>query len=101
MAVDPASPRPLTPFGGVLSGVRVVEVASSFPGRLCGKLLADAGADVVTVGVPDTTMDDPPHAAAWSTYLDFQKRSSGLSAGTDADRESIDDLLRETDLFIT
>src|ERR1700704_4523882 len=35
-----------------LSGLRVVELASSIPGEFCGRLLADAGADVVKLEGP-------------------------------------------------
>ena len=40
---------------GVLSGVRIVEVAGIGPGPFCGMLLADLGADVILVERPDAS----------------------------------------------
>jgi acetyl-CoA hydrolase len=39
---------------GVLSGVRIVEIAGIGPGPFCGMLLADLGADVIVVERPGT-----------------------------------------------
>ncbi len=37
---------------GVLEGVRIIEIAGIGPGPFCGMLLADLGADVITVERP-------------------------------------------------
>ena len=42
------------PRGGVLSGIKVVELAHVIAGPLAGTLLADLGADVVHVEAPGT-----------------------------------------------
>ena len=57
-----------------LSGVAVVEVASSLSARLCGRLLVDAGARVTRFlpdGVPDRLLAEA--AADWSEFLDLGK----------------------------
>ena len=41
-----------SPAGGPLAGVRVVEISAGRAGRIAGMLLADLGADVVTVAAP-------------------------------------------------
>lgn len=38
---------------GVLEGLRVVEISAPGPSRFCGMLLADLGADVITIERPD------------------------------------------------
>ena len=44
---------------GVLSGVRIVEIAGLGPGPFCGMLLADMGADVILVERATTKSNDP------------------------------------------
>jgi crotonobetainyl-CoA:carnitine CoA-transferase CaiB-like acyl-CoA transferase len=47
---------------GVLDGVRILEIAGIGPGPFCGMLLADMGADVITVERPDPSQGKPrPH----------------------------------------
>jgi crotonobetainyl-CoA:carnitine CoA-transferase CaiB-like acyl-CoA transferase len=42
---------------GVLSGIRIVEIASIGPGPFCGMLLADLGAEVILVERPEQDSD--------------------------------------------
>ena len=44
---------------GVLSGVRIVEIAGLGPGPFCGMLLADMGADVILVERATGKSGDP------------------------------------------
>jgi crotonobetainyl-CoA:carnitine CoA-transferase CaiB-like acyl-CoA transferase len=43
----------VTPAGGALQGLRVVEIADEISGPYCGKLLADLGADVTKIEAPE------------------------------------------------
>jgi crotonobetainyl-CoA:carnitine CoA-transferase CaiB-like acyl-CoA transferase len=88
-----------------LAGTRVVD-ASDEPGELCGRLLADLGADVVRVeppgGAPSRRL--PPFAPD-GTSLRFavrntNKRSVTLDLGTDEGRSGLDRLLSTADVWI-
>ncbi|MGE4336702.1 MAG: CaiB/BaiF CoA transferase family protein [Pigmentiphaga sp.] len=48
----------MTPRGGILEGVRIVEIAAIGPGPFCGMHLADLGADVIAIerpGLPESS----------------------------------------------
>src|SRR5260370_21807889 len=51
-----------TPVGGPLAGVRVIEISTGRVGRIAGMLLADLGADVVTVVAPGRPTRPPEPA---------------------------------------
>ena len=88
----------------VLSGVRVVEQGTFITGPACGMLLGDLGADVVKVEQPGT--GDPfrsfkgglysPH---YQTY-NRNKRSITLDPKDAADREVLDALVADADVYI-
>lgn len=63
-----------------LRGVRVVEVATGLAVPLCGRLLADAGATVVSL---DLGQRDPaPPSASWRAYLDVGKERCSVAPGS-------------------
>jgi crotonobetainyl-CoA:carnitine CoA-transferase CaiB-like acyl-CoA transferase len=88
----------------VLSGVRVVEQGTFITGPACGMLLGDLGADVIKVEQPGT--GDPfrsfkgglysPH---YQTY-NRNKRSITLDPKDAADREVLDRLVADADVYI-
>jgi crotonobetainyl-CoA:carnitine CoA-transferase CaiB-like acyl-CoA transferase len=88
----------------VLSGVRVVEQGTFITGPACGMLLGDLGADVVKVEQPGT--GDPfrafrnglysPH---YQTY-NRNKRSITLDPKHGGDREVLDALVADADVYI-
>ncbi len=51
---------------GVLEGVRIVEIAGIGPGPFCGMLLADLGAEVVTVERPEGSASRPRPSAIFN-----------------------------------
>jgi crotonobetainyl-CoA:carnitine CoA-transferase CaiB-like acyl-CoA transferase len=54
------------PAGGPLAGVRVIEISTGRVGRIAGMLLADLGADVVTVVAPGRSSRPPqPADVCW------------------------------------
>ncbi|MCP4227956.1 MAG: carnitine dehydratase [Actinomycetia bacterium] len=63
----PTPPPPDRP--GPMAGIRVIELAHPF-GAFAGRLLADAGADVIVV--------EPPGGAAQRTHAPFADNESGL-----------------------
>lgn len=96
---EPAGPGgPYRP----LAGVRVVELGGGAAGAYCGRLLADAGADVVAAAVSEAVRrqgivrDGSRAEAAYAAYLGAGKRA--LPASPDA--AALDVLCRDADLVI-
>ena len=95
---------PTATEGLPLAGLRVLDMADE-RAELCGRTLADLGADVVRVeppeGVPSRRM--PPFAAGRSTFFEvrnFNKRSAMVDVESDAGRERLLDLLARADVWI-
>lgn len=97
---EPASKNPLS---GALAGLRVVELGTFITGPCAGMMLADLGADVIKIESPE---GDPyrsyqgghysPHFQAYNR----NKRSLALDLKQSADKEVLDQLVREADVFI-
>lgn len=64
--------------GGVLSGLRIIEMAGIGPAPFCGMMLADHGADVIRVERPDAKPDrrDPLLRSRRSIALDLKDPGS-------------------------
>ena len=89
-----------------LEGLRVVDLADE-KGELCGRLLADFGADVIRVEPPGggASRRLAPFAPDGETSLYFAlrnvgKRGATLDLGSDAGRESLLELAAEADILI-
>src|SRR5690349_8072045 len=95
---------------GLLAGLRVVELASGLGAAYCGKLLADAGAEVISVeppggsslrALPPFVHDVPgPDRGLPFIYTALGKRVETLDLGESAGRERLLDLLATADAFI-
>ncbi len=86
---------------GILSDLRVLELAHSPSGAFCAKLLADQGADTIKVEPPgwgDQTRHEPPflggepHPDRSSTFLAFNTNKRGITL--DVEQEAGRDLFR-------
>jgi crotonobetainyl-CoA:carnitine CoA-transferase CaiB-like acyl-CoA transferase len=73
---------------GILSGVKVVEIAQAPSGAFCAKLLADQGADTIKVEPPgcgDLSRNEPPfiggepHADRSTTFLALNTGKRGIT----------------------
>ena len=97
-------------MGGFLDGVRVLELGGSIAAPFCGRLLADAGADVIKVEPP---AGDPARAAGpfagGVTHpelslpflaLNAGKRSIVLDPGREGDRDELMRLIRRADVLV-
>ncbi|HTK64913.1 MAG TPA: CaiB/BaiF CoA-transferase family protein [Pseudonocardia sp.] len=78
---------------GPLAGVRVVEMAGLGPAPFAAMVLADMGADVVTVGRPGPTLQGPPS-------MNRGKRSLVLDVRTPEGRQTLLELAAKADIFI-
>jgi len=88
---------------GALEGLRVVELGTFITGPCAGMMLADLGADVIKIESPE---GDPyrsyqgghysPHFQAYNR----NKRSLALDLKKAADKELLDQLVKEADVFI-
>lgn len=94
-----------------LAGYRVVEAANGIPGGYCGKLLADAGADVVKVEPPGGdpirarntapgSGDDGDPDSPLFRFLAASKRSVELDDGAPDFVERLDALVHGADVLI-
>jgi crotonobetainyl-CoA:carnitine CoA-transferase CaiB-like acyl-CoA transferase len=95
----------------MLSGVRVIELASDPAGEMVGKLLAEMGAEVIKVEPPlgsptrsvgpfaNGRMDLDHSLTFW--YYNNNKRSVVIDYGTASGQDELLDLVREADLCIT
>ncbi|MFP5476807.1 MAG: CaiB/BaiF CoA transferase family protein [Gammaproteobacteria bacterium] len=82
---------------GVLSGVRIVEIAGIGPGPFCGMLLADMGAEVILVeraGQPDA------QDAGQSAIVNRGKRSIALDLKDDKAKDAVLRLIDGADALI-
>ena len=91
---------------GPLSGIRVVDLADE-KGELCGRLLAELGADVVRVEPPEGAASRrlPPFAADGETSLYFAVRNAGkrgivIDLESDDGRNRLHALLDEADILV-
>ncbi len=89
-----------------LSGLRVVDLADE-KGELCGRLLADLGADVIRVEPPEGALSRtlPPFTPGGEASLYFAVRNAGkrgavLNLEVEEGREGLHELLGDADLLI-
>jgi formyl-CoA transferase len=94
-------------MGGILSGVRVVELGQVLSGPFAGAIFADLGADVVKVEKPDGGDDARQMGPAFrrGDALNFHefnrgKRSVALDLKTPAGVEALHRLLEDADILI-
>src|SRR3954470_22254315 len=78
----------MTDDGGILSDIKVLEIAHAPSGAFCAKLLADQGADTIKVEPPgsgDSTRREPPfvdgepHAERSTTFLALNTNKRGVT----------------------
>ncbi len=91
---------------GPLSGMRVIDLADE-KGELCGRVLADLGADVVRVEPPGGAVSRtlPPFAPDGETSLYFAFRNAGKRGATldlddAADRTQLERWLDDADVLV-
>ncbi|WP_272007458.1 flavin reductase [Roseovarius sp. ZX-A-9] len=82
--------------GGILDGIRVLDLCSGASGRCGAMLLADQGAEVIRIHpMPGATV------AAGSPTLDRNKKSVTLDLSTPDGMDGIRTLLRSADAFVS
>ncbi len=84
---------------GVLSGVRVIEMAGIGPGPFCGMLLADMGADVVRID----RLIESDRGVNFPTKLDLlnrNKRSIAIDLKSPQGIDAVRELLKEADVLL-
>lgn len=89
-----------------LQGLRVVDLADE-KGELCGRLLADMGAEVIRLEPPEGAISRtlPPYTPDGGTSLYFAVRNAGKRGGivnleTEEGRTRLHELLEDADFFV-
>jgi len=90
-----AAPRPRPPADRPLAGIRVLELTHVLAGPVCGRTLAAHGADVLHVGAAHL-----PTVRQLVIDTGFGKRSTHLDLRTDADRDTLRQLVADADVFV-
>lgn len=96
-----------TDVTGPMSGVRVLEVTTTWAGPMCGTVLADLGADVVKVEIPSGDVGRAIFPMLPGTEVGFahatvnrNKRAITLDTRTPEGRDICLDLARRSDIFV-
>lgn len=92
--IGDSAPIPLPPAGRPLSGLRVLDLTRVLAGPTCGRLLAEAGAEVMKI-----TTDEYPDYPALELDTGYRKRKVTLDIRRSPGHERFQSLLRECDIF--
>ena len=88
-----------------LNGLRVVELTAGIAGQLCGRLLADAGADVTRIDPALWELGElagEEHVSSdWATFLDRGKQVPAPESEISSRSSAIHALLADAGLFLT
>src|ERR1700737_3247229 len=93
-------------IGGVLRGVRVLDLSTIVAGPAASMILADLGADVIKVergGSGEDGRSMGPHRGHWGAYfttLNRGKRSIALDIGNPSGREAVLRIAATCDVFL-
>ena len=93
------------PLGAPLAGVRVLDLSQVIAGPLCGRVLADLGADVIKIEAPtgDRTREVLPLVNGQSlyyTHMNAGKRGVGVDVRTDVGAVVVARLAEHADVFV-
>lgn len=91
--------------GGPLVGIRVLDLSRMVSGPLCGRMLADLGADVIKIEPPDgdRTRTVPPHVGGISPYyaqMNAGKRNVCIDLKADGGAELVGRLATRADVLL-
>ena len=96
--------------GGLLSGVKVLELGCGVSAPYCGKVLAQLGADVIKVEPPEGDWSrrmgpfpgDEPHSEKSGLYLAMNVNKVGitLDLASTKDQEHLNRLIRQADILV-
>jgi crotonobetainyl-CoA:carnitine CoA-transferase CaiB-like acyl-CoA transferase len=105
MPTTPLGPPRGPPLGPPLAGVRVLDLSQVLAGPVCGRILADLGADVIKIEAPhgDRTREVLPHVNGQSlyyTHANAGKRGVGIDLRTDAGASLVGQLAEHADVFV-
>jgi crotonobetainyl-CoA:carnitine CoA-transferase CaiB-like acyl-CoA transferase len=105
MPTTPLGPPRGPPLGPPLAGVRVLDLSQVLAGPVCGRILADLGADVIKIEAPhgDRTREVLPHVNGQSlyyTHANAGKRGVGIDLRTDAGASLVGQLADHADVFV-
>jgi len=112
MTARPDTSKPLAgPLGGILGGLRVLDLGDGVSGPFCAKLLADYGADVIKIESPhqgDAARRAGPFAGGHPhpeksipfLFLNTNKRGVSLDINQSSGRRIFEELLATADVVV-
>ena len=112
MTARPDTSKPLAgPLGGILGGLRVLDLGDGVSGPFCAKLLADYGADVIKIESPhqgDAARRAGPFAGGHPNpeksipflFLNTNKRGVSLDINQSSGRRIFEELLAAADVVV-
>lgn len=92
--IGDSPPEPCGDGERPLSGVRALDLTRVIAGPVCGRTLAEHGADVMRIAAPHL-----PSVPSLVMDTGHGKRSAFLDLQQDADRDRLRDLVRDADIF--
>lgn len=92
--IGDSDPEPLGDGDRPLAGVRVVDVTRVIAGPMCGRTLAEHGAEVMRISGPGL-----PFSEALVIDTGYGKYTAEVDLGTDTGRGILKDLIRRSDVF--
>jgi crotonobetainyl-CoA:carnitine CoA-transferase CaiB-like acyl-CoA transferase len=105
-ASNPTPDQGRAASGGVLQGVRIIDLSRVLAGPFSAQMLADHGADVIKVEAPEgdeTRGWGPPfhdESSSYYTGLNRNKRAIALDLGGEPGRQVLKRLLQDADVVI-
>jgi crotonobetainyl-CoA:carnitine CoA-transferase CaiB-like acyl-CoA transferase len=94
LKIGESAPEPLPDGARPLSGIRVADITRVIAGPMCGRTLAEHGADVMRISGPGLAFSE-----ALVIDTGYGKIAAEIDLGIKAGRETMRDLIKKSDIF--
>ncbi|MGD8790288.1 MAG: CoA transferase, partial [Burkholderiales bacterium] len=94
-----ARPGESSPPGGLLQGIRVLDLSNVVAGPACGRTLAEHGADVIRID-PPSPLAGPRNTMWFGVEVNQGKRATIIDLKTEAGRSVLASLVKQSDVVL-